>query len=148
MLFYHYGRMHSMWIPSQISTLCWRSLSSSHLPSPQMSVCWSDRQLPFCLLSIGTKKASCSRVFEVNPTPALSIGNIHIFNSYKITRSTGTPDVLYNHTNGLYCNWLIQNEIMWTAGIRMEWVCDHRSECNLSNWEGARKKGISGLQRD
>ena len=24
-----------------------------------------------------------------------------------------------------------QNEIMWTAGIQMKWVCDHRSECSF-----------------
>ena len=38
-----------------------------------------------------------------------------------------------------------QNEMMWTAGIQMKWVCDHHSESQLSNCEKARKKDFGAL---
>ena len=43
---------------------------------------------------------------------------------------------------------LIQNEMMWTAGIQMKWVCDHRSESQFKQLRKSPKKRISGLQRD
>ena len=41
-----------------------------------------------------------------------------------------------------------QNEMMWTAGIQMKWVCDHRSESQFKQLRKSPKKRISGLQRD
>ena len=43
-----------------------------------------------------------------------------------------------------------QNEMMWTAGIQMKWVCDHRSESQFKQLRKSpkKKKRISGLQRD
>ena len=41
-----------------------------------------------------------------------------------------------------------RNEMMWTAGIRMNWVCDHRSESQFKQLRKRPEKRISGLQRD
>ena len=41
-----------------------------------------------------------------------------------------------------------KNELMWTAGIQMNWVCDHRSESQSKELRKSPKKRISGLQRD
>ena len=41
-----------------------------------------------------------------------------------------------------------QNEMMWTVGIQMKWVCDHRSESQFKQLRQSPKKRISGLQRD
>ena len=41
-----------------------------------------------------------------------------------------------------------QNEMIWTAGIQMKWVCDHRSESQFKQFRIGPKKRISGLQRD
>ena len=38
-----------------------------------------------------------------------------------------------------------QNEMMWTAGIQMKWVCDHRSESQFKQLRKSPKKRISGL---
>ena len=40
-----------------------------------------------------------------------------------------------------------QNEMMWTAGIQMKWVCDHRSESQFKQLRKSPKKRISGLQQ-
>ena len=40
-----------------------------------------------------------------------------------------------------------QNEIMWTAGIQMNWVRDHRSESQFKQLRKSPKKRFSGLQR-
>ena len=39
-----------------------------------------------------------------------------------------------------------QNEMMWTAGIQMKWVCDHRSESQFKQLRKSLKKRISGLR--
>ena len=39
-----------------------------------------------------------------------------------------------------------QNEMMWTAGIQMKWVCDHRSESQLKQLRKRPKKGWSHTQ--
>ena len=42
-----------------------------------------------------------------------------------------------------------QNEMMWTAGIQMKWICDHRSESQFMQLRNSPpKKRFSGLQRD
>ena len=41
-----------------------------------------------------------------------------------------------------------QNEMTWTAGIQMKWVCDHCSESQFKQLRKSPKKRISGLQRD
>ena len=41
-----------------------------------------------------------------------------------------------------------QNEMVWTAGIQMKWVCVHRSESQFKQLRKSPKKRISGLQRD
>ena len=48
----------------------------------------------------------------------------------------------------LFFSWLALNEMMWTAGIQMKWVCDHRSESQFKQLRKSPKKRISGLQRD
>ena len=42
---------------------------------------------------------------------------------------------------------LTQNEMMWTAGIQMKWVCDHRSESQFKQLRKSPKKRILELQR-
>ena len=37
---------------------------------------------------------------------------------------------------------------MWTAGIQMKWICDHRSESQFKQLRNSPKKSFSGLQRD
>ena len=41
-----------------------------------------------------------------------------------------------------------QHEMMWTAGIQMKWICDHRSESQFKQLRNSPKKRFSGLQRD
>ena len=41
-----------------------------------------------------------------------------------------------------------QNEMMWTAGIQMKWICDNRSESQFKQLRNSPKKSILGLQRD
>ena len=38
-----------------------------------------------------------------------------------------------------------QNAMMWTAGIQMNWVCDHRSESQFKPLRKAPKKGFWGF---
>ena len=39
-----------------------------------------------------------------------------------------------------------QNEMMWTAGIQMKWVCDHRSESQFKQLrKSPKKKGFRGF---
>ena len=38
-----------------------------------------------------------------------------------------------------------QNAMMWTAGIQMNWVCDHHSESQFKPLRKARKKGFWGI---
>ena len=37
------------------------------------------------------------------------------------------------------------NEMKWTAGIQMKWVCDHRSESQFKQLRKSRKKGFRGF---
>ena len=39
-----------------------------------------------------------------------------------------------------------RNEMMWTAGIQMKWICDHRSESQFKELRNSPKKSFSGLQ--
>ena len=41
-----------------------------------------------------------------------------------------------------------QNEMMWTAGIQMKWVCDHRSESQFKQLRKSPKKGFRSLNCD
>ena len=41
-----------------------------------------------------------------------------------------------------------QNEMMWTTGIQMKWIRDHRSESQFKQLRNSPKKSFSGLQRD
>ena len=38
-----------------------------------------------------------------------------------------------------------QNEMMWTAGIQMKWVCDHRSESQFKQLRNSPKKVFRGF---
>ena len=35
---------------------------------------------------------------------------------------------------------ILQNEMMWTAGIQMKWICDHRSESQFKQLQNSPKK--------
>ena len=49
-----------------------------------------------------------------------------------------------------YLTLILLNEMMWTAGIQMKWVCDHRSESQFKQLRKARKKkvfrGFNGIR--
>ena len=38
-----------------------------------------------------------------------------------------------------------QNEMMWTAGIQMKWICDHRSELQSKQLQNSPKKVFRGF---
>ena len=38
--------------------------------------------------------------------------------------------------------------MMWTAGIQVKWICDHRGESQFKQLRNSPKKSFSGLQRD